>query len=138
MALYEMIYIARQDMNFEAVDVLTEKFEKIISDNGGKVASKEYWGLRKFAYKINKSDRGHYILLNIEADYKTISELNRITSLNEDVVRSLTLNKTSDLNNNTELFVCKNAKDFKTVKTVKKEEKDEKYGNLLQSLQFDN
>ncbi len=91
MALYETVIIARQDMSADDVDNLVTKLEKVISGNKAKLVSKEYWGLRKLAYTISKNDRGHYILLNIEADNDALNELNRVLKLNEDVIRSLTL-----------------------------------------------
>lgn len=139
MALYETILIVRQDMAAADVDNLSEKFEKTVKDGGGKVLSKEYWGLRKFAYKINKNDRGHYIMLNIDADNDAITELKRVISINEDVVRSMTLIKNADFDNNSELFVSKTAQDFKPSKAQKDEkEESSKFGSLLKTLQFDN
>ena len=55
MALYEVVFIARQDLSVEDVDNLSDKFSKIVTDHKGKVVSKEYWGLRTLAYKINKA-----------------------------------------------------------------------------------
>ena len=88
MALYEVVFIARQDLSAEDVDNLSDKFAKIVIDHKGKIVSKEYWGLRILAYKINKNPRGHYILLNIDADFDGISEIKRVIGFNEDIIRS--------------------------------------------------
>ena len=56
MPFYELVYVTRQDLAPNEVDSLTEKFKKILEDNGGKLVSKEYWGLRTLAYKINKNN----------------------------------------------------------------------------------
>ncbi len=143
MALYETIYIARQDMAAEDVDKLTEKFEKLTEEFKGKVISKEYWGLRKFAYKINKSGRGHYVMLNIEAGNEAITELDRVMGLNEDVVRSMILNNPEQkVGGNSELFASKSAKDYKPPKISDKDKKEKKsegkYDALLKTLNFDN
>lgn len=142
MALYETIYIARQDMAAEDVDKLTQKLEDIITEQGAKTLSKEYWGLRKLAYKINKSDRGHYILLNIDAQNDAIKELDRKMSLNEDIVRHMIITKTSDFEENSQLFASKDAKSYKPAKVSankkEKEEEEGKYSALLKKLQFDN
>ena len=55
MALYETVFIARQDLTVDDVDNLSEKLEKIITDGKGKIVSKEYWGLRNLTYKIKKN-----------------------------------------------------------------------------------
>ena len=136
MALYETVCIARQDMSADDVDKMTEKLEKIIIDGKGKILSKEYWGLRKLAHKVKKNNRGHYVLINIEADCQVISELNRVIKFNEDIIRSLTLNNDHGVKGKSELFVCEKAKDFKPGKTKKEESK--KYDSIADQMQFDN
>ncbi|MFT5702899.1 MAG: small subunit ribosomal protein S6 [Rickettsiales bacterium] len=91
MSLYEVVFIARQDLSSEDVDILSDKFSTIITDLKGKIVSKEYWGLRDLAYKIKKNSRGHYILLNIDSEFEAIAELKRIIGFSEDVVRSIIL-----------------------------------------------
>ncbi len=135
MALYETVVIVRQDMSSDDVDNLIGKLEKVISDNKAKLISKEYWGLRKMAYKINKNDRGHYILLNIESGNEAINELNRVIKFNEDVIRSLTLQSDNKDNEKSSLFVCEKAKDFNPKAN---KEKTDKYENIADQMQFDN
>ena len=60
MALYEAVFIARQDLTPEDVDSLVNKFSKIITDGSGKIISTEYWGLRNLAYVINKNSQGRW------------------------------------------------------------------------------
>lgn len=91
MALYECVYIARQDISTSQVEDLTAQFTALISENGGTVAKTEYWGLRNLAYKVKKNRKGHYVLLNIDAPHAAVSELERIMGLNEDVLRTLVL-----------------------------------------------
>lgn len=90
MTYYENVFIARQDISTQQVDALTEKFTKIISDNGGKVQSSEYWGLRTLAYRIKKNKKGHYVMLNIEAGGDIVQELERTMRIEEDIIRFLT------------------------------------------------
>ncbi|MCC7186949.1 MAG: 30S ribosomal protein S6 [Acidobacteria bacterium] len=91
MPLYENVFIARQDIAAPQVDALAEQFVGVIAQGGGKVTKKEYWGLRSFAYKIKKNRKGHYILMNIDAPPPAIKEMERQMSINEDVVRYLTV-----------------------------------------------
>lgn len=57
MALYESVFIARQDIAASQVDALIERFEGVVTANGGKVTKKENWGLRSLAYRMNKTAR---------------------------------------------------------------------------------
>jgi len=132
MALYESVFIARQDLSCEDVDNLTNNLSKTITDNGGKVVSTEYWGLRSLAYKINKNGRGHYVLLNIEAENKALEEFTRVIGFNEDVVRSSVF-KVKEHGENSRLAVAKNAKGHKEGKTIEysASEEDEKVKKLV-------
>ncbi|MGF1623568.1 MAG: 30S ribosomal protein S6 [Alphaproteobacteria bacterium] len=91
MAMYECVYIARQDISSNQVDGLNEAFSAVIAENGGTVAKTEYWGLRNLTYRIKKNRKGHYVLLNIDAPHAAVSELERQMRLHEDVLRNLTL-----------------------------------------------
>ena len=113
MPFYELVYIARQDLSAAEVDNLTDSFKKILEENGGKLASKEYWGLRTLAYKINKNSRGHYVLLNIDSPYSAVKELERIMGFNENVIRKGIFKIDSLPTQNSELMVSINAKDYK-------------------------
>lgn len=90
MPYYETVFIARQDMTEGQVKELTDATSKTITDNGGKIHKVEQWGLRSFAYTINKNKKGHYILLETDAPSDAVIEMERLLRLNEDVVRSLT------------------------------------------------
>ena len=91
MALYENIFIVRQDVSSAQVDAITDSFEEIISGFGGSVAKREYWGLRTLAYRIKKNKKGHYVLFNIDAPSEAVNELGRQMRLHEDVLRELTI-----------------------------------------------
>lgn len=91
MPFYETVFISRQDLTDTQVKDLTDRFTKLIGDQGGKIQKIEQWGLRTLAYKINKSRKGHYTLIECEAPGTAVIELERVMRLDEDVVRSLTL-----------------------------------------------
>jgi len=91
MPLYESVLIARQDISASQADALADDFSKSIEENGGKVVSRENWGLRTLAYRIKKNRKGHYILLNIDAPAATIQEMERQMRLHEYILRFLTL-----------------------------------------------
>ena len=91
MALYESVFIARQDISSSQVDALADSFQKIIEDGGGQVPKREYWGLRSLAYKIKKNRKGHYVLFNIDSPSGAVLEFERNMKLNEDILRYMTL-----------------------------------------------
>jgi len=91
MALYEHVFIARQDVSQQQVDTLVDQFKTIITEHGGSVGKTEYWGLRSLTYRVKKNRKGHYTLLNVDAPHEAMQELERQERLHEDVLRSLTL-----------------------------------------------
>ena len=91
MPLYESVFIARQDISAGQVDTLADEMEKLITDNGGSVARREYWGLRNLAYRMKKNRKGHYVLFNLDAPSEAIQEMARNLRLHEDVLRYMTI-----------------------------------------------
>ena len=91
MALYEHVFLARQDLAQAQVDALAENATKILTDNGGKVVKTETWGLKSLAYKIAKNRKAHFVMLDVDAPPAAVAELERQTNINEDVIRFMTI-----------------------------------------------
>ena len=91
MALYEHIFLARQDLSQAQVDALAATATEIVESLDGKVTKTETWGLKNLAYKIDRNRKAHYVLLNIDGPGAVVAELERQTRINEDVIRYLTV-----------------------------------------------
>ena len=91
MPLYEHVFLARQDLSQAQVDALAASATEIVEANQGKVVKTESWGLKSLAYKIARNRKAHFVLLNIEAPPGVVAELERQTSINEDVIRYMTV-----------------------------------------------
>ena len=91
MALYEHIYLARQDVSAQQVEELTNALTEVLSQGGGKVTKNEYWGLKSLSYRIKKNRKAHYSLLNIEAPAAAVAEMERQMRINEDILRFMTV-----------------------------------------------
>lgn len=91
MALYEHIYLARQDVSQQQVEDLTNALTEILTTNGGKVGKAEYWGLKGLSYRIRKNRKAHYTLLNIDAPPAAVAEMERQMRINEDILRFMTV-----------------------------------------------
>ncbi|MGN6278048.1 MAG: 30S ribosomal protein S6 [Sphingomonas sp.] len=91
MALYEHVFLARQDLAQAQVDALAETATKIIEDLSGKVVKTETWGLRSLAYKIAKNRKAHYVMLEIDGPGPIVAELERQEAINEDIIRYMTV-----------------------------------------------
>ena len=91
MPLYEHVFLTRQDVSNAQVENLTKQYTKIITDAKGKVSRTEYWGLKPLAYKIKKSRKAHFTMLNIDAAPDAVAEMERKMRLSTDVLRFMTI-----------------------------------------------
>ena len=91
MALYEHIFMVRQDVSSTQVDALTQQFKTILEENQGSIAKTEYWGVRPLAYRVKKNRKAHYTLMNIDAPSDAVKEMERQMSINDDVIRFMTI-----------------------------------------------
>ena len=111
MALYEHVFIARQDITNAQAEGLIEHFGQILKDNGGDVSGFEYWGLRSMAYKINKNRKGHYMYLKSDAPAAAVQEMERLMRLHEDVMRVLTVRVEEHEEGESAVVRAKNSRD---------------------------
>jgi small subunit ribosomal protein S6 len=91
MALYEHVFLARQDASAQQVEELTTQITGVIEGLGGKVTKTENWGVRSLTYRMNKNRKAHFMMLNIDGPAAVVSEIERQERINEDVIRYLTV-----------------------------------------------
>ena len=91
MALYEHVFLARQDLSQQQVDELVERFKGVVTSNGGKIGRVENWGLKSLTYRVKKYRKAYYTLMDITAPSAAVNEMERQMGLSEDVLRFLTI-----------------------------------------------
>ncbi|MCQ9329206.1 30S ribosomal protein S6 [Pelistega suis] len=87
---YEVVFIVHPDQS-EQVPAMTERYQSMVTTNGGKVHRSEDWGRRQLAYPIQKLVKAHYVCLNIECDQATLDELEHSFRYNDAVLRHLVI-----------------------------------------------
>src|SRR5262249_12251743 len=85
------VFLARQDISAQQVDSLAKEYSQAIEEGGGKVGKTEYWGLKSLAYKIKKSRKAHYTLMNIDAPPAAVAEMERRMRISADIIRFMTV-----------------------------------------------
>lgn len=60
---------------------------KILTDNDGKLISKDNWGKRKLAYTIKKNDQALYVFYQVELPSSSISQIESILNITDEVIR---------------------------------------------------
>ncbi len=111
MALYEHVFIARQDISNAQAEGLIEHFTQVLKDNGGDVVGMEYWGLRSMAYKINKNRKGHYAFLKSDAPSAAVDEMERLMRIHDDVMRVMTIKVDTHEDGESAIVRAKNSRD---------------------------
>lgn len=89
MRKYEIMYIINPSLDEERMKELNDKYAKILTDNGAKVLETKDWGLRDLAYEIKKVNKGHYMILNIEANNEAIKEFERLALIDTNLLRHI-------------------------------------------------
>ena len=88
---YELVYIIDTAVEEEARKALVEKFNTLITANGGEIEKVEEWGKRRLAYAIDYKTEGYYVLVNFSAGSELPLELERNLKINESIIRYQTV-----------------------------------------------
>jgi small subunit ribosomal protein S6 len=87
---YEIVFLVHPDQS-EQVPGMIDRYKALIEKEGGKIHRLENWGRMQLAYPIDKLRKANYVLMNVEADRKTIDELESNFRYNDAVIRSLVM-----------------------------------------------
>ena len=85
---YEIVFLVHPDQS-EQVPAMIERYKGMIATGEGRVHRLEDWGRRQLAYPIAKVHKAHYVLMNIECNDATLTELEHAFKFNDAVLRHL-------------------------------------------------
>jgi small subunit ribosomal protein S6 len=120
MAKYETMYIVKPTLTQEEIATKVELIKETLTKKGAVIAATDEMGMRNLAYKINKHERGYYVVVYFEADGEAITELERIYGITEDIIRTIVIKYTKTV----EIEAWKSMSS-KIAKVAKPEEKSE-------------
>lgn len=86
---YELTLIVNPQAPDGAVDDLVARFDRLVSEGGGRSVEVDRWGSRKLAYDIGKQNRGDYTFVRFEAPPEALPEIDRVLKLDESILRHL-------------------------------------------------
>ena len=87
---YETVFIATPVLSDVQVKEVLDKFQGVITENGGQIVNAEAWGLKKLAYAIQKKTTGYYFLIECTGEGSLIEKLEKQYRRDERVIRFLT------------------------------------------------
>ena len=90
---YEIVFIVHPDQS-EQVPQMVERYKGVIAGRQGTVHRLEDWGRRQLSYPLAKVHKAHYVLMNIECDNETLTELEHSFKFSDAVLRHLIIKMT--------------------------------------------
>ncbi|AQP48689.1 30S ribosomal protein S6 [Tessaracoccus aquimaris] len=91
MRKYEVMVLIDSDVDERQAPALVDKHLEVITKDGGTIDNIDIWGRRRLAYDINKKSEAIYAVLQLTAEPATVSEMDRLMSIDERVVRTKVL-----------------------------------------------
>jgi small subunit ribosomal protein S6 len=107
---YEICFLVHPDQS-EQVPAMLERYRALIEGSSGTIHRLEDWGRRQLAFPIAKLHKAHYVLMNIECDGATLTELEGIFRFNDAVLRHLTVSRQSSVVEQSLMMKAKEEKD---------------------------
>lgn len=87
---YETVFIVTPVLSEAQVQEVADKFQGVITENGGQLVNVEKWGLKKLAYPIQNKTTGFYFLVEFTGEGSLINTLETQYRRDERVIRFLT------------------------------------------------
>ena len=91
---YEIVLLVHPDQSDQLTDML-KRYQDQVTKNEGKVHRVEDIGRLQLAYTIKDMHKAHYVLMNIECDSKTLSEIESSFEFNDSIMRHLVVRMTN-------------------------------------------
>ncbi|MHB8174586.1 MAG: 30S ribosomal protein S6 [Nitrospirota bacterium] len=88
---YESIFILAPSTEEGESEKISQRFQEVITANGGEIVRVEKWGKRKLAYPVRKHKKGEYVLLQFRGGAMAVSELERNYKMTDAVIKFLTI-----------------------------------------------
>jgi small subunit ribosomal protein S6 len=87
MRTYEVMTIHRPELGEDDVESRIDVIAQFLTNRGATVSGRDLWGKRRFAYEIDHLHDGYYSVLTFSAEPEAISDLRRMLTLADEVVR---------------------------------------------------
>jgi small subunit ribosomal protein S6 len=91
MRRYETTFILRPNLGEGPITEVIDRAGDIIKNDDGVIIWLEHWGARKLSYEINKESHGYYVFVDYAAPGTTVQEIERIFTIDDRVLRFLTV-----------------------------------------------
>ena len=101
---YEVVLLVHPDQSNQLSDML-KRYQDLVTKNGGSVHRVEDIGRLQLAYTIKDMHKAHYVLMNLECDSKTLSEIESSFEFNDSIMRHLVVRMANAEKSPSKLFI---------------------------------
>ena len=84
---YEAMVIFDADLDEETIRSAVDRSVALIESKGAEKGPIDFWGKRRFAYRLKHRWEGYYVVFQAKAEPAAMDELNRTLSLADEVLR---------------------------------------------------
>ena len=84
---YEVMVIYDAELEESAVRAAVEQSREQLKAKGAELGPVDFWGKRRFAYRLKHRWEGYYVVLQARAEPAAMDELGRTLSLTDEVLR---------------------------------------------------
>lgn len=95
-AVYESAVLINAALDDQQIDSILSKIKDLITNNGGQIRELENWGRKRLAYPVEKSKIGYYAIYRFDAPSDIVAKLERTYTLDEQILRFVTLKLSND------------------------------------------
>jgi small subunit ribosomal protein S6 len=94
--VYDSTVLINAALDDNQIEAILTRIKDFINSNDGEIREFENWGRKRLAYMVNKSKIGYYAVFRFDAPAEIISKLDRLFSLDEQILRFLTIKLSKD------------------------------------------
>ena len=84
---YEVMVIFDTATEPPVIQAVVDRALEAVRANGGNPGAIDRWGRRPFAYEVNHKREGYYILIEFSGEPGTVTALDRLLTLADEVIR---------------------------------------------------
>jgi small subunit ribosomal protein S6 len=90
---YELLFVLPNKFTDDEAKAVSERVEKTLTEQGGSITFREFWGKKKLAYPIKNNVYGYYSLLEFDLEGKQLAKIDKVLRLSNEVIRFLIVKK---------------------------------------------
>lgn len=94
--VYESAVLINAALDDQQIEAILSRVKDLITNNGGEIRDFDNWGRKRLAYPVEKSKIGYYAIYRFEAPSDIVAKLERAYSLDEQILRYVTLKLDND------------------------------------------